>query len=155
MPDHDLPDPDAPVTDEELGAAERLRSDLEGSTTTSEEAELANALRAAWDPGDLPAAEHRALVARALGRRARPVARVTLARVAVVALAAGVALALVRKGSYGPDASSTALAVSRSTQDLFRERFAAAGGETERIDRIAVARATDLRENEFAKWGVR
>ena len=48
-----------------------------------------------------------------------------------------------------------ASAVSRSTQALFPERFAATGGETARIDRIAMARATDLRDNEFAKWGVR
>jgi hypothetical protein len=45
--------------------------------------------------------------------------------------------------------------VSRSTQALFPDRFAPVGGETARIDRIAVARAADLRDNEFAKWGVR
>ena len=28
-------------------------------------------------------------------------------------------------------------------------------GETTRIDRIAMARAADLRDNEFARWGVR
>ena len=48
-----------------------------------------------------------------------------------------------------------AVAVSRSTQELFPERFAPTGGESARIDRIAMARAADLRDNEFAKWGVR
>jgi hypothetical protein len=160
MPDRLPPEPDTPISDEEQAAAERLRADLESASTSSGEAELAQALRAAWEPRDLPAAEHRALVDRVLERRRgrrvwlRPVTRVTLGRAAVVALAASVLLALVRPDQYlmtpGP-----VLAVSRSTQGLFPERFATLGGETARIDRIAVARAADLRDNEFAKWGVR
>ena len=51
--------------------------------------------------------------------------------------------------------AAVAVAVSRSTQPLFPERFPATGGETSRIDRIAMARGADLRDNEFAKWGVR
>ena len=46
------------------------------------------------------------------------------------------------------------LARARSTQSLFAEPFKA--GETSaRIDRIAAARASDYRDNRFAKWGVR
>ena len=49
---------------------------------------------------------------------------------------------------------SDALARVRSTQPLFTEHFEAHGGESARIDRIAIARAADLRDNEFARWGV-
>jgi hypothetical protein len=161
MPDRDLPpEPDTAISDEEQAAAERLRADLESSSASSAEAELAQALSAAWEPRDLPAAEHRALLDRALDRRSRrvvrlrPVTRITLGRAAVVALAASVLLALVRPDQY-LTTTGPVLAVSRSTQGLFSERFAAMGGETARIDRIAVARAGDLRDNEFAKWGVR
>ena len=74
----------------------------------------------------------------------------------MLALAASVLLVLWRQApSTPPTTSLPALAVSRSTQALFSDRFAPTGGETARIDRIAMARAADLRDNEFAKWGVR
>jgi hypothetical protein len=76
---------------------------------------------------------------------------------ALVALAAGVAL-VVGNLSESPQKMRTvgaALVSTRSTQSLFTEPFAKAGGQTARVDRIAMARAADLRENEFAKWGVR
>jgi hypothetical protein len=44
---------------------------------------------------------------------------------------------------------------ARSTQPLFHEPFAAHGGSSARIDRIASARAADLRENMYARWDVR
>lgn len=46
---------------------------------------------------------------------------------------------------------------SRSTDDLFdrNTQFPKTGGESARIDRIAMARASDLRQNRFAAWGVR
>ncbi len=55
-------------------------------------------------------------------------------------------------GSAIPDAS--ALRYARSTQPLFHEPFAARGGASARVDRIASARAEDLRENRFAQWEV-
>jgi hypothetical protein len=52
-------------------------------------------------------------------------------------------------------AGSSALAVSRSAADLFPEGIPKEGGTSDRVDRIAYARARDLRENRFARWGVR
>ena len=184
MPDdRELAEPDAPPTEEEREAAERLRLELEGgspefrprpgrggdgpSPPGRAEAELAVALRAAWEPSDLSVEEHRSLVQRAesaLDRRSKggsgragwgSLVRVTFGRAAVVALAASVLLVLWRGDPSTPIESRPVLAASRSTQALFQERFAPTGGETARIDRIAMARAADLRDNEFAKWGVR
>jgi hypothetical protein len=122
-------------------------------------------MRAAWEPRDLGSEEHRALVDSALDRAFRTrergrnrwasVVRISFGRGAMLALAASVVLVLWRKAPSVPAAVSPAFAVSRSTQELFPERFAPTGGETARIDRIAMARAADLRDNEFAKWGVR
>jgi hypothetical protein len=53
-----------------------------------------------------------------------------------------------------PDGAPTIVAV-RSTQTLFDAPFPRRGGESARIDRIARARGSDLRENRFARWGVR
>jgi len=67
-----------------------------------------------------------------------------------------------------PSSASVASAPSepvfrvRSTQPLFEEPFqasAATGARAShgsaRIDRIAMARASDFRENEFSRWGAR
>ena len=53
--------------------------------------------------------------------------------------------------------STAALIAARSTQALFDPgtKFPVQGGESERVDRIASARAGDLRANRFAVWGVR
>jgi len=160
MPDDDVLPPDAPPSDEELAEAEKLRDALEDPASAHPDAELARALTAAWSPRDLAPREHRALVDRALVRRdqerhRRRVVRVSFGASAALALAACVAL-VVWSGKRPPSESrTTALAVSRSTQPLFATTFAPVGGETARIDRIALAREADLRENEFAKWGVR
>lgn len=161
-----LDDPDAPASPEEQERAEQLRSALEDPARASADAELARALSAAWEPRELSVAEHRALVDQALARSARAgrparVIRVSFGAGAMLALAASVLLALWsdRHGPgsplLSPDLASPELALSRSTQELFDEEFAPTGGETRRIDRIAMARATDLRDNEFARWGVR
>jgi hypothetical protein len=154
-------DPDAPVTEQERADAERLRTALDEPGRRNEGADLARALSAAWSPRDLSADTHRALVEQALvqrdRRRRRTVIRVSFAASAVLALAAAVLL-VVRNGREASDtahAVAATVAVSRSTQGLFPDRFPATGGESARIDRIAMARATDLRDNEFAKWGVR
>ncbi|HEY8039810.1 MAG TPA: hypothetical protein VIF15_08465 [Polyangiaceae bacterium] len=158
-----IDDPDAPPTDEEIAAADKLRAALDDPGRRSEEAELARALSAAWSPRDLAADDHRRLMETALtvregARRRGRIIRVSFGASAVLALAAGVLL-VVWNGKSPPDGgratASAGLAVSRSTQALFPERFAPMGGETARIDRIAMARGADLRDNEFAKWGVR
>ncbi|HEY1694589.1 MAG TPA: hypothetical protein VGG39_20605 [Polyangiaceae bacterium] len=154
-----IDDPDAPPSEEERAAAESLRAALEDPARPNEDAALARALSSAWSPRDLAAETHHALVAKALDARSRRrgvVVRVSFGASAALALAAAVLL-LVRSDRQPPDTvhAIAAIAVSRSTQPLFPDRFPATGGETARIDRIAMARATDLRDNEFAKWGVR
>lgn len=109
-------------------------------------------------------------------RRFRLGARTLATMTAVVALAAGVLLFVGRLGqqaeptasiAQAPAASPQAKAVaatertpriaSRSTTDLFDAAtpFPRTGGESARVDRIAGARAADLRANRFAAWGVR
>ncbi|HMI83923.1 MAG TPA: hypothetical protein VK550_07500 [Polyangiaceae bacterium] len=78
----------------------------------------------------------------------------------LVAMAAAVVLVI--RGA-APDASmaaktsveqaGTALALSRSTVDLFPEGIPRSGGTTGRVERIAYARARDFRQNQFARWG--
>ena len=154
------PDPDAPATDEELAEAAKLRDALEDPSRSNHDAELARAMSSAWSPRDLSVEAHRSLVAQALTRhetrrRRGRVIRVSFGASAVLALAAAVLL-YVRSDRQPPETvHATAMAVSRSTQALFQDRFAPSGGESARIDRIAMARAADLRDNEFAKWGVR
>jgi hypothetical protein len=161
----DRPDPevDAPPTQEEIARAEELRAALEDPRRSDENAELARALAAAWSPRDLAPERHRGILERAFSRAdaRRRRARTTAASIgagAVIALAAGVFIVLWALGdpSGRPTGGSPfPVAFSRSTQALFAEGFSPRGGETSRIDRIATARAADLRANEFAKWGVR
>jgi hypothetical protein len=155
--DADGGDPDAPPSDAERAEAESLRDALDRGDEHPG-AEIARVLSAAWSPRDIAPAEHRAIVERVLSRRASRarVIRVSFGVSAAVALAASVLL-FVYAGRHSPGRPSTpaSVAVSRSTQPLFPERFAALGGESARIDRIAMARSADLRDNEFAKWGVR
>jgi hypothetical protein len=155
-------DPDAPPTEEELKKAEELRASLDDRARPSDDADVARALRAAWSPSDLSAEQHRRILRGAIAkfderktRRGR-VVRVTIGAGAVVALAASVAAVFWTERHTGqPPLTSAAVAMSRSTQPLFDERFAPTGGETSRIDRIVLAREADLRDNEFARWGVR
>ncbi|MBX3231733.1 MAG: hypothetical protein KIT84_23095 [Labilithrix sp.] len=122
--------------------------------------ELVHALEAAWNPAALDPAEHRRIVDRATAgavvqlrpaRRRLGVAIVTTTT--VFALAAGVVLWITAVGPSGPK-GEVALARARSTQPLFDEPFKA--GETSaRIDRIALARSSDYRDNYFARRGVR
>jgi len=155
-------DPDAPPSEQERAHAEELRAALEDPGRASTDAELARALSSAWDPRDLSHEQHATLVQRALtlrvqARRGARVVRIGFGAGALVALAASVLLVL-----WTPDRNRASsglahlpLAVSRSTQELFDQQFAVSGGERARVDRIAMARATDLRDNEFTKWGVR
>jgi len=135
---------DRPSWAEELAPAAKLRDGLEHDP-------LMGALRAAFRPAELDGDEHRAIVARALApkvvrlppRRMRAVVVATT----IVALAACMVLWFNRP-------SEQPLAHLRSTQPLFDEPFKE--GETSaRIDRIALARASDYRDNRFAQWGVR
>lgn len=106
-------------------------------------------------------------------RRFRLGARAYATMTAVVAIAAGVLLLVGRLGQQGapapasvaqapaasvaPAAERAARIAARSTEDLFDATtpFPRTGGESARVDRIASARAADLRANRFAAWGVR
>jgi hypothetical protein len=153
-----IDDPDAPPSEEELAASARLREALEDPSKANADADLARALALAHSPRDIDGAEHRAIVERGVAqgsRRARSQRRGVVVRVAF-GVSAGLAIAasaLLFFGVRGPE--RVELAVTRSTQPLFPDAFPKVGGESERIDRIAMARSADLRENRFARWGVR
>ena len=116
-------------------------------------------VRGGAEAGEAKGASH------AAPRRARIARTVVTALASVAALAAGIALASGKLAARGDHASlaevapaaplRVALVHERSTDDLFdpAQRFAV-GRQSERVDRIARARAADLRTNRFAAWGV-
>jgi hypothetical protein len=147
---------DVPTADE-LALATELREalDQDGMATLPD---VVVGLRSAWSASELPEAEHRAIVARALGHarilpfrtRARTVRVIIVTTTTALAVAASVVVWM----TAVPPTQEAPLARARSTQPLFGEPFKA--GETSaRIDKIALARASDYRDNRFAKWGVR
>lgn len=159
----------------ERAEAERLRLALEGQSE-HESAHVARMLHAAHSPSALDPARNELLVTAALARakRAPSGLRRALPRTMAVvtsalALAAGAVLLFSSADHVAsppsasrPDApvaaaAAAALIPSRSTDDLFDRAtpFPRQGGETARIDRIASARASDLRSNRFARWGVK
>lgn len=132
---------DAVPTADEITAAADVERDV-----------LFVALQHAWNPKDLAAEEHRAIVERALGTNVVPFRRNNLVRIAFTTSLAAVAAAILLY--VGAPPREAPMARSRSTQPLFSEPFKAADA-TARIDKIAIARASDYRDNRFAKWGVR
>ncbi|MBX3202688.1 MAG: hypothetical protein KF894_31470 [Labilithrix sp.] len=154
---------DLPMSAEELALAAELRQALEGSGA---QPELVVALRSAHHPAPLAEDEQRAIVARALALggareeaaatvlafrpRARTMRLAVVSTTTVLALAASVVVWLTTAGPH----AEAPLARARSTQPLFGEPFKP-GEASARIDRIAMARASDYRDNRFAKWGVR
>jgi hypothetical protein len=146
---------DVPMSADELLLAEELRLGL-----ANDDAVIA--LRAAWAPAPLDDAEHRRIVEKALeapagakvielrSRPKRSVRVVVATTTTVLAFAAGIVLWITTTAQQ----ADVPLARARSTQPLFDEPFKA--GETSaRIDKIAIARASDYRSNRFTKWGVR
>lgn len=165
-------DPDLPPTEEEKIASARLRDALENPAAPDDDADFLRALSLAHEPRPLPEAEHRVIIERAVAKQ-KPrgrVVRVVFGVGTALALAAAAILVVGRVGMQSARTAdmsarvpmqAPALVQARSTQDLFEEPFAkplsreARGATTARIDRIAMARAGDLRENRFAMWGVR
>jgi hypothetical protein len=166
-------DPDAPASEEEIAAAEELRLALEDPSRKSDDADLARALSLAHQPREIPQSVHEVLVAKSLDKMAAKhanragraaergrVIRVAFGAAAAFAVAAGVLFAL-QFGSYSPVPQASEVATSpvalvqvRSTAPLFHEPFNAATPSA-RVDRIALARSDDLRENMYAQWGVK
>lgn len=152
---------DAPADEGEAALAEELRAALADPRRDHPLATLAHAARSAHAPTALSAEDNARLVARALEPAAARPPRGQVIRVAfgaaatITALAASVWLFAGGFGGAGSTASID-LARSRSTQPLFGEPFKAGDGQASaRIDRIAVARSADFRENRFKRWGVR
>jgi hypothetical protein len=161
-----LEDPLAPPTEDEMRESERLRIALETSDTGHPDAALARALKTALAP-NTPGTGEAERAAERLSS-SRPRGRVIYVSFGAVALAAAAAFALfVARPDTSPTAqrsgpaaatrgveTARALAASRTTGDLFSERFEP-GKATDRIDRIALVRERELRENRYALWGVR
>jgi len=149
-----LEDPLAEPSREELAEAEALRAALE-TNTPHPDAELARALRAANTPAEISVERVPALVERATATKGN-VIFVTFGA-ASLALAAAAALMLVFQPSQRAPAPSTvgsSYALSRSTAPLFESKFERQE-TSRRVDRIASARARELRANRYAAWGVR
>ncbi len=150
--------PDAPPTETELREARALAAALEGDAGPNDDAAFLRTLavtNAAPEAFALPRELNERLVSRALSAKAEPkptgrVIRVVFGGGAVALAAAAAFVFLLGK----PEPETAKLAQSRSTQELFREPFRGDQASA-RIDRIAMARAGDLRENRFARWGVR
>jgi len=159
MSPREIDNPDAPPSEEEIRESERLRQALE-KNEAHDGADFLRAVKNASAPRPLEKDALDAAVARALGtestkRGGALVVRVTFGASVVLAAAAALLLLFGRNLvlSRAP-APAAELVRARSTQPLFVAKFDARGGESARIDRIALARASDLRENQFAKWGL-
>jgi hypothetical protein len=141
-------------TEEEIRESQRLREALEDPSKESADADLLRAVQSASNPKTLDRASLDSAVESSLSRRGKPtggiVIRVAFGAGAVLAAAAAIVFMIGRQPAPLPE-----LAHARSTQSLFKERFETQGGESARIDRIAMARAADLRDNHYARWGVR
>ena len=159
----DPPDPNAPPSEAEMAAAQELRRSLDQGrpgVRGNADWELVEAVRAAASPAAISEARHRRILETALSDnpRGRVIYFAFGGVASLVAMAA--AIAIVIKGSEREPVAARAMqespmAVSRSTVELFPAGIPARGSTSDRVDRIAYARARDLRENHFAQWGVR
>lgn len=154
-------DLDPAPTAQELAEAAALRDELERAVATSPLASLGLALRAANTPRDLDAAAHAELIDAAVRNFKPKPQRSNVIRIAfggtvasVLAVAAGLVLLLQQSAPNQVATARVELAAARSTEPLFAEPFRP-GQTSARIDRIAMARGQDYRENRFRRWGVR
>jgi hypothetical protein len=148
-----LLDPFAPPTADEVRESERLRQALETGDESHEDVALLRALSRATKP-EPPSAEASRRAEGELEKEDRPRSNVVFASFGAVALAAAAVFALFLGTTTGQKPAAERLVPSRSTAELFEGSFER-GGATERIDRIATARAHDLRENRYTLWGAR
>ena len=163
-----VPEPDDPISEEEVREAEALRRALDGEARDDVDddaraaAELLGALKASHAPAEIDPAAHHAIVARALAAAKRgqsagagaKVVRLSFGIAATFAAAAAVFFVLRAPRHDDSDRDRGLPFASRSTQELFDAPFVV-GGTTARVDRIAMTRAAEFRDNQFARWGVR
>jgi hypothetical protein len=169
-----LEDPFAAASAEELVESERLRRALAGQGDHPHAA-LARALQLATRPeratapakgqiAKLTNARHERDTTAPSSRRSSGIRRfyvIAGGAAALSALAASILLLLIPaesrlESSAAPSVGSgnSELSEARSTQELFSEKFEP-GETSRRVDRIASVRARELRENQYALWGVR
>lgn len=158
-----LEDPFAAPSSQELAESERLRQALEGRVDHPNSG-LIDALNAAYRPQRLVesaprlarVAQLRPAQTRGGARRQRLVAVLLPCAAAAVLLLLAAPLLRQSVPNQAPvlaDLPLLSLSQSRSTAPLFREDVPS--DPSDRIDRIASARARDLRDNRYALWGVR
>ncbi len=137
----------------------------DGDVEANALADFARDLNVAWSPSSLDAASNKTLVARALARAPKKRSSNVVLLFGAAGLAAGIAAAaaFVLLLSKAGDTSVADLAArvppsayvtSASTEALFHEPYGSVRS-SDRIDRIATRRASDLRENRFRAWGLR
>jgi hypothetical protein len=144
----------------EIEAGHALAEALSGKEPATDEdkelVDLARSLRAANAPTAIDAKDHEEILSRALSKRGGAkksdgggrVIRVTFGAVAALALAAAIFLVVTRPKPQDESSEVATFARSRSTQPLFSQPFKP-GDAAARIDRIAMAREQDYRENRF------
>lgn len=151
-----LEDPFAEPSAEELREAEALRVALDEGGH-HEHAALARALGHALGPSEVePETAQRALetAIRPAASGSNVIWLAFGAAASGLALAAAVALVIGSTRQLEPTVARHELAPSRSLAPLL-DADAQRLSPSERMDRMASARARDLRENRYATWGVR
>jgi len=148
-------DPYAPPCHEEIVEAKRLREHLDSDP-------LVVSLRSAQLTSSPNPEFERKLRKQVLSPQARSNRPLIVRRVpihfGVLAIAAGVAIWISAKSNvaietFERENPKQPLALSRSTESLFTKPFESSS-PSERIDKIALVRARDLRNNRYAKWGL-
>ncbi len=150
-----LEDPLAPPAAAELEGAQRLRRALAGDAELAESSDeaLLQALKHAHAPEPLgELANARIIRSTVFAARSRTLTAIGGSGL-LFAAAAALLLWLGPANSPAPEVSPTFLA-SRSLAPLLGQE-ASVLTPSERMDRIAQARAQDLRENRYRAWGVR
>jgi hypothetical protein len=152
----DSVDPLAPASSEELTAAAKLRDSLDTN-------QLVRSLRAAYLPGppqdSVEAPLRNVAIAKRPEREATRRRRVTGPVWGFFAAAAAVVLWFIAQSNgIGGETQyyrlkTNTLAQSRSTESLFAKPFAQSTN-SERIDKIALVRSRELRNNRYAIWGL-
>jgi len=149
-------DPLGPARPEELAAAAELRDNFDSN-------QLVLSLRSAHLPspplGDVETTLRQVAIEKTSRRVAPLLRRLTRPAWGIFAAAAAAALwfitqsnGIVRDARYSRPKTDT-LVLSRSTESLFAKPFAQSTN-SERIDKIALVRSRELRNNRYAIWGL-
>jgi len=145
-----------PPTEEELVESERLRRELEVKDSTHPDAELARALHHAVDPRPLDELAHRRILDRVVPKRPWRWYQRSEVYIAFAAAAAVlIAFFSLRTQNGTQSAPPASLVEAHTTQALFKDAFPREGETSKRMDAIVASRNRDLRNNRYARWGVK